>query len=113
MFRETKKKKNTTKTSNRQKILSLCRAALQCALECACTQPWGAACAECECGEAAEWQRMPAPLSLLAHPLSTPPPQPSCTTATARYTCPRCRAPYCGLDCYRCHGDACTESFYR
>ncbi|XP_048215609.1 zinc finger HIT domain-containing protein 2 [Perognathus longimembris pacificus] len=30
----------------------------------------------------------------------------------ARYTCPRCNAPYCSLRCYRAHG-ACAEGFYR
>ncbi|XP_021568012.1 zinc finger HIT domain-containing protein 2 [Carlito syrichta] len=30
----------------------------------------------------------------------------------ARYTCPRCNAPYCSLRCYRAHG-ACAEDFYR
>lgn len=30
----------------------------------------------------------------------------------ARYTCPRCNAPYCSLRCYRAHG-SCAEDFYR
>ncbi|KAK2100185.1 Zinc finger HIT domain-containing protein 2 [Saguinus oedipus] len=30
----------------------------------------------------------------------------------ARYTCPRCNAPYCSLRCYRTHG-TCAENFYR
>ncbi|XP_051001901.1 zinc finger HIT domain-containing protein 2 [Acomys russatus] len=29
----------------------------------------------------------------------------------ARYTCPRCNAPYCSLRCYRAHG-ACAEDFF-
>nr|1X4S_A Chain A, Zinc finger HIT domain containing protein 2 [Homo sapiens] len=29
----------------------------------------------------------------------------------ARYTCPRCNAPYCSLRCYRTHG-TCAENFY-
>ncbi|XP_051687384.1 zinc finger HIT domain-containing protein 2 [Oryctolagus cuniculus] len=33
-------------------------------------------------------------------------------TRAARYTCPRCNAPYCSLRCYRAHGP-CAEDFYR
>lgn len=33
-------------------------------------------------------------------------------TRDARYTCPRCNAPYCSLRCYRAHGP-CAEDFYR
>ena len=53
----------------------------------------------------------------------------TCQTNEGRYTCPRCSAPYCSVDCYRIHdvpestrsdgeqsipgGGRCTESFYR
>ena len=55
----------------------------------------------------------------------------TCQTNEGRYTCPRCSAPYCSVDCYRTHdvpesarvgddangttggGGRCTESFYR
>lgn len=36
-----------------------------------------------------------------------------CQRERARYTCPRCQAPYCGLACYKEHGTECTESFFR
>ncbi|EFN54985.1 hypothetical protein CHLNCDRAFT_134781 [Chlorella variabilis] len=36
-----------------------------------------------------------------------------CRQHTAGYTCPRCNARYCSLDCYRQHSDRCTEGFYR
>lgn len=35
-----------------------------------------------------------------------------CAEKAARYTCPRCNAPYCGVTCYRAHGEACTERFF-
>ncbi|TYZ57721.1 hypothetical protein PybrP1_006296 [[Pythium] brassicae (nom. inval.)] len=35
-----------------------------------------------------------------------------CAQHAARYTCPRCNAPYCGVPCFQRHGDACTERFY-
>jgi hypothetical protein len=35
-----------------------------------------------------------------------------CTTQEARYTCPRCNIPYCSVDCYRSHGESCTEQFF-
>ncbi|KAG7383597.1 Zinc finger HIT domain-containing protein 2 [Phytophthora pseudosyringae] len=35
-----------------------------------------------------------------------------CTAREARYTCPRCNAPYCSVDCYRDHGEGCTEQFF-
>lgn len=35
-----------------------------------------------------------------------------CAQNTARYTCPRCNAPYCSAACYKRHGDACTEQFF-
>ncbi|RLN26961.1 hypothetical protein BBJ28_00015845 [Nothophytophthora sp. Chile5] len=35
-----------------------------------------------------------------------------CTTREARYTCPRCNAPYCSAACYGAHGQRCTEQFF-
>lgn len=35
-----------------------------------------------------------------------------CTNREARYTCPRCNTPYCSVDCYRSHGENCTEQFF-
>ncbi|KAG6578083.1 putative Zn-finger protein [Phytophthora cinnamomi] len=35
-----------------------------------------------------------------------------CTNHEARYTCPRCNTPYCSVDCYRSHGEGCTEQFF-
>ena len=36
-----------------------------------------------------------------------------CAENMGRYTCPRCFAHYCSADCYRKHGERCTESFYQ
>ena len=36
-----------------------------------------------------------------------------CTTALAKYKCPKCRIPYCSLACYTKHGTTCTEAFYK
>ena len=36
-----------------------------------------------------------------------------CTREYSRYKCPRCAIAYCGLDCYRAHGERCTEGFYK
>ena len=36
-----------------------------------------------------------------------------CTESMGRYTCPRCLAQYCSAECYRKHGERCTESFYQ
>ncbi|KAM4617811.1 zinc finger HIT domain-containing protein 2 [Discoglossus pictus] len=37
-----------------------------------------------------------------------------CLSEPARYTCPRCNAPYCSLGCYRGpRHETCSESFYR
>jgi hypothetical protein len=36
-----------------------------------------------------------------------------CQRARAQYTCPRCQAPYCTVDCYKAHSGSCTEAFYR
>ena len=30
-----------------------------------------------------------------------------------RYTCPRCSAAYCSLECFRNHGDRCSEGFFK
>ncbi|CAI5731455.1 unnamed protein product [Hyaloperonospora brassicae] len=35
-----------------------------------------------------------------------------CTLREARYTCPRCNMSYCCVDCYRAHGQSCTEPFF-
>lgn len=35
-----------------------------------------------------------------------------CVQNAARYTCPRCNAPYCSVACYKTHGESCTEQFY-
>ena len=39
-----------------------------------------------------------------------------CRQSESRYTCPRCKMPYCSVACYRQHdadGSSCTESFYQ
>lgn len=36
-----------------------------------------------------------------------------CREQPAEYTCPRCNARYCSLECYKQHSDRCTEGFYR
>eukprot|EP00928_Gymnodinium_smaydae_P071212 TRINITY_DN54866_c0_g1_i1.p1 TRINITY_DN54866_c0_g1~~TRINITY_DN54866_c0_g1_i1.p1 ORF type:complete len:421 (+),score=135.86 TRINITY_DN54866_c0_g1_i1:64-1326(+) len=36
-----------------------------------------------------------------------------CRRVPFRYTCPRCEALYCGLECYREHGTQCVERFYQ
>ena len=36
-----------------------------------------------------------------------------CQKNFSKYTCPRCNLQYCCLDCYKKHGDRCTEGFYR
>jgi len=37
-----------------------------------------------------------------------------CLTSDARYSCPRCNHPYCGVDCYRSLGHSqCSEAFYK
>ena len=36
-----------------------------------------------------------------------------CAKVVAPSRCPRCLAPLCALECYKSHGTACTESFYR
>ena len=66
------------------------------------------------------------PTAAAAFPLCS-----TCQTNEGRYTCPRCSAPYCSVDCYRIHdvpesariddgangttggGGRCTESFYQ
>ena len=30
-----------------------------------------------------------------------------------RYACPRCSAAYCSLECFRNHGDRCSEGFFK
>lgn len=36
-----------------------------------------------------------------------------CEQQVSRYTCPKCSAAYCSLDCYKQHGGTCTEAFYQ
>lgn len=36
-----------------------------------------------------------------------------CTKCTSKYVCPRCKIPYCSLNCYRQHDMDCTEEFYK
>lgn len=36
-----------------------------------------------------------------------------CRRQAAEYTCPRCNARYCSVDCYQQHSERCTEGFYR
>ncbi len=35
-----------------------------------------------------------------------------CEKSEAAYTCPRCRAPYCSVACYKRHSEACVASFH-
>ncbi|BDA48131.1 probable zinc finger HIT domain-containing protein 2 at N-terminal half [Coccomyxa sp. Obi] len=35
-----------------------------------------------------------------------------CLIQFAKYTCPRCNLQYCSLNCYKKHGDRCTEGFH-
>jgi hypothetical protein len=37
----------------------------------------------------------------------------TCTREYAKYTCPRCNAPYCSMPCYKLHSDGCTEEFFK
>merc|ERR1711881_308459 len=37
-----------------------------------------------------------------------------CLQAEAKYSCPRCNSPYCGLKCYQSPGHRqCSETFYQ
>ena len=36
-----------------------------------------------------------------------------CLTAPPKYSCPRCSMQYCGLTCFKRHGDECSEKFYQ
>ena len=36
-----------------------------------------------------------------------------CQVNAGRYTCPRCSAAYCSLECFRNHGDRCSEGFFK
>ncbi|OQS07901.1 hypothetical protein THRCLA_00107 [Thraustotheca clavata] len=36
-----------------------------------------------------------------------------CHEKESKYTCPRCNLVYCGVACYKKHGEACTEHFYK
>jgi hypothetical protein len=39
--------------------------------------------------------------------------RPCACGSRAKYTCPRCQAPYCSLACYKTHSNMCSEAFYR
>lgn len=36
-----------------------------------------------------------------------------CQQNESRYTCPKCKDPYCKVECYRNHASNCTETFYQ
>ncbi|CAH0377709.1 unnamed protein product [Pelagomonas calceolata] len=36
-----------------------------------------------------------------------------CQANAGRYACPRCGATYCSLECFRNHGDRCSEGFFK
>ncbi|KAJ0403778.1 hypothetical protein P43SY_006321 [Pythium insidiosum] len=36
-----------------------------------------------------------------------------CVRNEARYACPRCSIAYCSVECFRAHGESCTEQFYQ
>eukprot|EP00657_Telonema_sp_P-1_P000840 TRINITY_DN1166_c0_g1_i1.p1 TRINITY_DN1166_c0_g1~~TRINITY_DN1166_c0_g1_i1.p1 ORF type:complete len:140 (-),score=55.57 TRINITY_DN1166_c0_g1_i1:71-490(-) len=36
-----------------------------------------------------------------------------CQRQYSKYTCPRCNAPYCSVQCYKGHSERCTECFYQ
>ena len=36
-----------------------------------------------------------------------------CHKMAGRYACPRCGATYCSLECFRNHGDRCSEGFFK
>eukprot|EP01089_Gocevia_fonbrunei_P013202 TRINITY_DN3319_c0_g2_i1.p1 TRINITY_DN3319_c0_g2~~TRINITY_DN3319_c0_g2_i1.p1 ORF type:complete len:217 (-),score=27.99 TRINITY_DN3319_c0_g2_i1:23-673(-) len=36
-----------------------------------------------------------------------------CKRQFSKYTCPRCNLSYCSLECYKQHGEGCTEIFYK
>ena len=36
-----------------------------------------------------------------------------CNTNEVKYICPKCKVPYCSMDCYKKHNKECTEEFYK
>ena len=30
-----------------------------------------------------------------------------------KYVCPKCKVPYCSMECYKKHNESCTEEFYK
>lgn len=36
-----------------------------------------------------------------------------CNTKEVKYICPKCKIPYCCMDCYKKHNKECTEEFYK
>ena len=36
-----------------------------------------------------------------------------CNLKEFKYTCPKCKVKYCGVDCYKTHNIECTEDFYK
>ena len=36
-----------------------------------------------------------------------------CKMKQAKYICPRCKVPYCGIRCYKAHSTECAEEFYK
>ena len=36
-----------------------------------------------------------------------------CNDKEVKYICPKCKIPYCSMDCYKKHNEKCTEEFYK
>ena len=36
-----------------------------------------------------------------------------CSENEIKYICPKCKVPYCSMDCYKKHNKECTEEFYK
>ena len=36
-----------------------------------------------------------------------------CNDKEVKYICPKCKVPYCSMDCYKKHNEKCTEEFYK
>ena len=36
-----------------------------------------------------------------------------CNQNEVKYICPKCKIPYCSMDCYKKHNNECTEEFYK
>ena len=37
----------------------------------------------------------------------------NCIEKQAKYMCPKCKLPYCGIKCYKNHNIECSEEFYK